>query len=474
MKRIISLILAFAVAAVSLQARQIKGTVTSKGKPLKGVIVTDGINFTTTSEFGSYSLKTTDKTEWVSIVTPKGYQPKVVSGAPTFFQKLSDQVDEYNFDLIKSRYKGSDYALIAMGDPQLKKVGHNKLYRQRALPALKQHGKTYSKKHHLAGIALGDEGWDAFPRIEQYKKDMSSLKYPFYQIIGNHDHDRDEEGDWKCGEKFRGIFGPTEYCFQIGDDYVIGLDNIEYYGNKKYDEMYGKRALDFLSGILPFIPQNCTLYIAQHSPLYYYETPDTPWAINCEQVFQLLRGRDVIFISGHTHTCDNYDYAAMRPDGVGIEHNVGSACGSWWDTPYSPDGTPSGVKIYERKNGVLTWRYVGFGMSPEYQADFFGLGEMEDDPGSVYVNVWDWDSTWKVEWFEDGVYRGYMEKCAAPSPRYVKLINAVFKNSKKPIPEYKQPKATGHMFRCTPSETTSEVKVVITNGFGDEFKVAGI
>ena len=71
---------------ISAEARKVKGTVTSEGKGLSEVIVTDGQTFTQTKKNGSFSFEIADSAEFVYIITPAGYAANWSTGSPQFYK----------------------------------------------------------------------------------------------------------------------------------------------------------------------------------------------------------------------------------------------------------------------------------------------------------------------------------------------------------------------------------------------------
>ena len=80
-------------------ARTISGSVKGAGKPLGGVLVTDGYSFVQTDPAGAYTIDLNAQAEFVYIVTPKGYVADYTSGVPQFYQRLDDKKQVYHFAL---------------------------------------------------------------------------------------------------------------------------------------------------------------------------------------------------------------------------------------------------------------------------------------------------------------------------------------------------------------------------------------
>lgn len=75
-KQFLSFTLLLALSTWIAQAATVRGTVSdTAGKPLQGVVVTDGYNFTQTNERGEYSLDSNlDKSRFVYLSVPGNYE----------------------------------------------------------------------------------------------------------------------------------------------------------------------------------------------------------------------------------------------------------------------------------------------------------------------------------------------------------------------------------------------------------------
>lgn len=75
-RQFLSFTLLLALSTWIAQAATVRGTVSdTAGKPLQGVVVTDGYNFTQTNERGEYSLDSNlDKSRFVYLSVPGDYE----------------------------------------------------------------------------------------------------------------------------------------------------------------------------------------------------------------------------------------------------------------------------------------------------------------------------------------------------------------------------------------------------------------
>ena len=62
-----------------------------------------------------------------------------------------------------------------------------------------------------------------------------------------------------------------------------------------------------------------------------------------------------------------------------------------------------GYGVYEVDGTDVSWYYKSSGYDKEYQLRAYKPGSKADQPAAVVANVWNWDSKWSVELYEDGV-----------------------------------------------------------------------
>ena len=221
-----------------------------------------------------------------------------------------------------------------------------------------------------------------------------------------------------------------------------------------------------MKGLMNFVPKNADIFIAQHSPMngrcYRTENFDIN-TVNCEELLKTIGNHNITVLSGHNHMHGNFQYN----DNV-MEHNIAAICGTWWDAYHCTDGTPRGYKVFNKNGNGLTWYYKSVDKSLEFQYEIFLPGTTKLHPEHLVVNVWDYDSKWKVEYFEDGKPMGNMERVSEYSPIHTEEIEAKFKGQEIPI--HKRTQIGLNYFVAKPSADAKEITVVITSRFGKIWK----
>lgn len=456
MKRIGLLGLGLLFFVSSVFGRDIKGVVTAGQKALSGVWVTDGYSIVESDKKGNYKLELNPAAEFVSVIQPSGYMVPVVEGVPCFYISLKEKRKSYDFDLTPLANAGK-YALIVVADVQTQTDRHFARFREESIPDIEKQIKSYDPGTTVVGLSLGDIVWDNFEHFPLYKKEMQGLGIPFFQVIGNHDHDKNTVSEAASENQYKAAFGPTYYAFGLGEFYYIVLDNVVYEGNKVYTNTVDRKQLDWLEVLLKRIPKGSEIVLAMHVPLF--DIVDKSGGTqSAPEISKLLEGYNVNVLSGHTHINVNF-----ISDGI-FEHNITGLGGSWWATDISKDGTPNGYQVFEADGKRLEWFFKSVGKSRDYQMALYPRGFFKQHINSVVAKVWNYDPEWRIEWFEDGKAMGAMQNFESTDPVYVKFAK------KNKVKSYKDPRTAKFYFHATPSQFAREVKVVATDRFGRKYQ----
>ena len=433
MKRFIVLLLVCCLGA-AVTARPIRGTVKCAGTPVSGVTVTDGHSFTESGADGTFTLDADDDALFISIVTPSGYLAPMEQDIPQFFRPYAASTKRYDFELRPWPATGEVYELLAIGDPQPKTAAHFDRLQTEIIPEL-QRATALGKQRGTAQAALllGDIVWDSPELFAGVREQFASLGIPVYGVIGNHDHDRNKYTDREATENYRNHFGPTYYAFDMGRTHYIVLDDIVYHGAKKYDEQIDSLQLAWAAEYARRLPAGSRVCVAMHAPAM------KAWKGNqvmesAARLMDAFAGHELHFITGHTHVNSNYDIR----EGV-VEHNVAQICGNLWYDPINKDGTPKGYQLFRECGREFSWEYRSLGSPAVRQLRVWQPGQVEAFPGSVVAKIWNWDPCWTVVWYEDGRYRGAMQRIQIVDPDYAAHLDSL-KNAGRKLAKSQHPR----------------------------------
>lgn len=451
---------------MSSEAREIKGTVKdTEGKGISGVVVSDGLNTVQTDSKGRFHIDADQDSRFIFISTPAGYISSTIGGENIFYKEISDNTKKYEFIIKKNPKDDTNHNVIVIADPQISERDE--------LPELQKHADditAFTKEmdgDYTFGLCLGDiVGWDhtIYP---EYESIMSGSGFDYRYVIGNHDmtnYGRSFETSMKDYENF---FGPAWYSFNVGKVHYVVLNNNFFIGRDWYYIGYiTERQLRWLEQDLSYIPEGSTVVVGMHIPttlgkedrdsfIFERMLDDTA---NKKGLYGMLSPYNALILSGHMHTAD-YEQIS---DNL-AEINIAGLCGAWWCGEVCIDGSPAGYKIFDMDGEDIKWIYKGCGHPLEYQMKVYA--DTPDYPGMVVANVWDYDPTWKVEYFEDGVKICDMERFKAQDP----LAKELYKDPSSLKRTWVYAAPTENMFKASISENAKELEVRVTDRFGRSY-----
>lgn len=433
------------------RSETLTGKVSSEGKGIANAVISDGFSVVKTDANGKYSITTNDKAEFVFLSTPAGYDFKVEGNIAKQYENLGAR-NEYNFTLKKLNKNDDYHRFIIWADPQVKNKKDVAEMMETSVPDVQQLIREMGSKTLVHGICVGDIVWDNLPLNEDYNAAVAKMGIPFFQALGNHDMDYRMGGDETSDKTFKQYFGPTYYSFNRGKAHYIVLDDVRYLGKEReYDGYISEEQLTWMEKDLALVPKDNLVIINLHIPVHNAVK-------NNADFYKILEAfTNVHVMSGHTHYNKN-----VIQNGV-FEHNHGTVCGAWWTGAICGDGTPRGYGVYEVKGTALKWYYKATGLDRKHQVSLDI--ETLTNQKRIIANVWNYDPEWKVACFLDGK-PVMMEKQMGLDPEAVRL----YLGDKLPATRaFAEPSKTDHLFmvHCEPS--VKNVKVVVTDRFGEQF-----
>ncbi len=220
------------------------------------------------------------------------------------------------------------------------------------------------------GMTMGDVLFDDLSLYGRSNRIVGRIGLPWYSLPGNHDLNMQAPDARYSRETWKRVFGAPTYAFRHGRAWFVMLDNVEWLGPpvpvgaNTYRGRIGERSLTFLRNLLAEIPQDDLIVLAMHIPLVTDTTPDDPHGITIDRaaLLDLLAGRRVLSLAGHTHTTEHH-----YPADAHHHHVLTAVSGSWWSGPEtrtgipsadSRDGTPNGFHVLSVRGTDYTTRYV--------------------------------------------------------------------------------------------------------------------
>ncbi|QGY02659.1 Cna protein B-type domain containing protein [Methylobacterium mesophilicum SR1.6/6] len=349
--------------------------------PLPGVLISNGREVARTDDQGRYRLPLQGDGA-IFVIKPPGYAlPRDAENVPrhSYIHQPGGTPAELglryggvaptgklpaSLDFTLTRIdEPADYDVLLFTDPQpesrseLDHVRDTAVARAMAIPA-------------AFGLTTGDVLFDDLSLYGRSNRIVGQIGLPWYSLPGNHDLNMQAPDARYSRETWKRVFGSPTYAFRQGRAWFVLLDNVEWLGPpvplgaNTYRGRIGERGLAFLGNLLAEIPRDDLIVLAMHIPLFTDTTPDDPHGTTTDRtaLLDLLAGRKVLSLAGHTHTTEHH-YPVE-----GHHHHVLTAVsGSWWSGPDtrtgipsadSRDGTPNGFHVLSIRGADYTTRYV--------------------------------------------------------------------------------------------------------------------
>ena len=446
---------------------RLRGRVRAAGRGLARVAVSDGSSVVDSAADGSFELVTSSDRQHVQISIPSGYRiPRNPTGTARFYQALEpDSRGEAHavFDLEPLDRDDAEHALFLLADVQTQNPDEVRWYHEQTVPDVAEVLRSLGDREAF-GIACGDIMFDHLDLFPEYERSVGRMGLPFFQVVGNHDLDVDAGVDEASTRTFSLRFGPRYYSFDRGAVHYVVLDDVFWHG-QGYLGYLERDQLSWLAADLARVEAGRVVVVALHIPVLGSQhvrqgraRPDIGMSVtNRELLYRLLEPYVAHVLVGHMHENEH-----LFEHGV-HEHVSGAVCGAWWSEPICADGTPSGYSLYEIRGEQVSWRYRSTGKPWSEQMRVYGRGADPAAADDIVVNVWDWDSGWKLAWFEDGERKGEPARRVALDPLSVELHSGP---ELPPRRKWVEPYATGHLFYVRASPGARRVTIEATDRFG--------
>lgn len=500
-------------------ADTIHGELTDEeGKPMEGVVVSDGFTCVKTDSIGRYKLLTNKDSRFVYYTIPDYCE--VLTHSETdrtalFYQPIVSKRKVYNFTLHRLPHgKEKNYRLIVFGDPQVTNAfnpyftGPNddpvkktdlERFTEETMTDVKETIGNLPAGTPVYALSMGDNvqyygGYNASLE-EGIRKAMGSSKARVFSVIGNHDQDNNP----LYKRKWEDSFGPTDYSFDRGDVHYVCFNNVHFFRGMSYYQPgeLMESQLKWLRQDLALADKSKKLIVSYHIPLTFGTRPSKnaePLNISTEEGHysssilstilkeaKAFKGGYELFC-GHTHFAINHEinFHGQRV----LEHCHAAACGNIWQSNINICGTPNGYYVYSIEQNRLTNAYYkGTFWPAERQMSLFYAntnfnGEsyatdwsLPHNEKVVVANVFNADSRWKVIAIEDG-HEHEMKRLNSKGQdafatgyhlKYNKAVSAYFVSKRNGY------LIMNHLYYYIPKSKEAHITVKATDPYGNTY-----
>jgi hypothetical protein len=446
---------------------RVRGRVVAGQRPVRGARVTDGRTVVRVDDAGRFDFVSTDAQRFVSVCPPKGHTlPTNPTGTVRLYAPITPSAAgemTHQFALTP-RTEGDDrHAMLVLADPQTENAFEMKRFHDETVIDATATRQALGDRP-VFGVACGDIMFDHLELYPDYERGVTRMGIPFVQVVGNHDLDFDARTTETATSTFSRHFGPSHYSFDVGQVHYVVLNDVFWHG-AGYIGYLTEEQLTWTKNDLAMVERGRTVIVLLHIPVEGsqherngQERPGASTAItNRDSLYRLLEGYRAHVIAGHTHESEH------RTRGTLHEHVAGATCGAWWSGDICFDGTPNGYAVYEIDGAQVKWRYKATGRDASHQIRVYAPASDRSAPGDLVANVWDWDPSWTVKWFEDGQPRGVMSQRRGLDPLSVKLHTGPRLPERRP---WVDPMITNHLFYAAASAGAKEWRVEARDGAG--------
>lgn len=484
------------------------GRVYCDDKPLKGVVISDGVEVVSTDADGVYQMKSKKKYGYVFISIPSGYEVATEGVLPTNHVLLkagASVAERVDFRVFEAGDQ-TNHTMLVFGDMHLAGGRNNdrQWFTQFCLE-VKDYVSSHSSEKVYA-VTLGDMTWDYYwyDRNYQFLQYLDDVKQvgdlTIFHTIGNHDHDMNLPGDLQNAVQFTKEVAPDFYSFNIGKVHYVVLDNILSTSkgggrdDRKYNELVTDEELAWLAKDLSFVSKSTPVVVTMHAT-----TSNLDTEANRTALFGCLSGYDQVhFLTGHTHQVAN------RKSSNWYDHNCGAVCADWWDCVYksdgkvhlATDGAPGGYEIFNIAGSDFNWKFKGTGLDENVQfrtydrnnihlsADKYMSGKTDaqialfekvagswktaNNANEVYLNVWNYGPGWSIEVTENEKSLPVSQASSSLFRDPLHIITYVAVSGKTGEDSFTT-KSCSHMWMVTASSPSSTLEIKVTDNFGNVY-----
>ncbi len=390
------------------------------GNPVEGVVVSDGFQSVLTDDNGVYQMQRNVNAQFVMYTSPAEYKINMTYyNYPDFFARIApgeDNMFRKDFKLEKLPSIENNFTLICIGDPQC----NTKDLRRFAQETISDIKKTIAKSAlPVYALTVGDVVADEPAIFQSMRTIICATGIPVFHTPGNHDKSAKDDKSIPDAEKYKDVFGPTNYSFDRGQAHIISMDNVVFTDKTNYKAGFSQEQVNWLKEDLKYVSKDKMIIFMYHIPIRSLSSDNT------KAVLELFKDyKEVHLMVGHTHYNENYIHTDLNDM---YEHIHGAACGAWWHSNINGDGTPVGYAVYDVRGAAISnWYYkpsltdetvqmrlhrgneITGGQFGEYAYTNSWLSGIPITDNTVFANVWNADDYWTINLYEDGLDKGSM------------------------------------------------------------------
>lgn len=311
------------------------------------------------------------------------------------------------------------------------------------------------------GVTLGDVAFDNLSTFGPLNRAIALIGIPWYNVIGNHDLNREADDDHLSDETFERVYGPVYYSFEYGTAHFIVLDDVEWIVDSNNGHTYrgglGEKQIEFVRNDLALIPKDQLVVLFMHIPLV--DVRDR------HELYRLIEKRPfALSLSAHTHYHE-HRFITTEDGWQGAEphHHVinVTVCGSWWSgqpdergIPHTTmrDGAPNGYSIFTFDGHDYAMRFKAAGRPADYQMNIIAPEEVSSGAAGetdVYVNVFNGSerSTVEMRLGTSGDWIA-MQRDVRIDPLYQAVVDREAKLNDKSWHDLPEPVKSTHLWRA--------------------------
>ncbi len=156
--------------------RRVSGRISSEGKGLEKVVVSDGFSVTQTDAKGNYVLEVHYDARFLFYTLPAGYEIPEEKGIARFYTPLKKGLKEQraDFNLVKAKQDDTRHTFVVWADTQIKTEEDAQKLLTISAPDAQAHIRTL-KDRPVFGIGCGDLVWDNFDLFKDYREAVAMI-----------------------------------------------------------------------------------------------------------------------------------------------------------------------------------------------------------------------------------------------------------------------------------------------------------